>query len=455
MTNFSAVILAAGSGTRMQSEIPKVLHKLSGKTLLKWVIDSVSKLKPDNIVIVLGHKSELVEKSLDGLNVKIVYQREQKGSAHALLQAKSALENYKGNILVISGDVPLIKSSTISALLKYNSKNNHSASVLSTIVDNPFGYGRIVKNKLNFEAIVEEKDASQEEKNIKEINSGIYCFDSGIWSVLSKIKPNNVKKEYYVTDSIAILKQEGKSVGLYKTDDNSEVKGINNRKELAETENIIQDRKIQELLQKGVSFINPKAVYISADAQIGQDTIIYPGAYIANNVKIGKNCIIEGSSYIADSKIADGVFISYSYIKGAVIEKGAHIGPFSHIRPESHLKENVKVGNFSEIKKSTIEKGAKVNHLSYIGDANIGKAVNIGAGTITCNFDGYKKHKTKIGDNVFVGSNVNLVAPVKVGKNALIAAGSTITRDIPPHQLAIARAKQQHLSKEILKSFKK
>ncbi|MDR3049110.1 MAG: bifunctional UDP-N-acetylglucosamine diphosphorylase/glucosamine-1-phosphate N-acetyltransferase GlmU [Elusimicrobiota bacterium] len=455
MTNFSAVILAAGSGTRMKSEIPKVLHKLSGKTLLKWVIDSVSKLKPDNIVIVLGHKAALVEKSLANLNVKIVYQREQKGSAHALLQAKSALTNYKGNILVISGDVPLIRSSTISSLLKSGIKNGNCATVLSTIVNEPFGYGRIVKNGLNFEAIIEEKDASKEQKNIKEINSGIYCFDSGIWEILSKIKPNNVKKEYYVTDSIAILKSEGKSVGLYKTDDSSEVKGINNRKELAEAESILQDRKIQELFAQGVSFIDPKSVYISADAQIGQDTIIYPRAYIANNVKIGKNCTIEGDSYIADSKIADDVFISYSYVRGAVIEKGCHIGPFSHIRPESHLKEGVKVGNFSEIKKSVIKKGAKVNHLSYIGDANIGEAVNIGAGTITCNFDGFKKHKTEIGDNVFVGSNVNLVAPIKVGKNVLIAAGSTITHDIAPHQLAIARAKQQHLSKEVLKTFKK
>ncbi|MDR3243727.1 MAG: bifunctional UDP-N-acetylglucosamine diphosphorylase/glucosamine-1-phosphate N-acetyltransferase GlmU, partial [Elusimicrobiota bacterium] len=362
----------------------------------------------------------------------------------------SVLKNYKGSILAISGDVPLIKSSTLSALIRHNSKNKNSATVLSTIVDNPFGYGRIVKNANLFEKIVEEKDASIEQKQINEINSGIYCFDDLIWDILKKIKPNNVKKEYYITDSIAILKQEGKLVGLYKTDDNSEVKGINNRKELAEAENIIQDRKIKELLDKGVSFIDTKSVYISDDAKIGQDTVIYPGVFIANNVSIGKDCKIEGSSYIADSKIADSVLISYSYINGAEIEKGVRIGPYSHIRPQSHLKENVKVGNFSEIKKSKLEKGAKVNHLSYIGDAQIGKSVNIGAGTITCNFDGIKKHETIIEDNVFVGSNVNLVAPVKVGKNALIAAGSTITHDIPSNQLAIERTKQQHINRRII-----
>jgi bifunctional UDP-N-acetylglucosamine pyrophosphorylase/glucosamine-1-phosphate N-acetyltransferase len=445
MKNFSAVILAAGAGTRMKSSSPKVLHKLSGKALIRWVIDCVSKLKPDNIVLILGHKSEIVEKSLQDLKVKFVYQKEQLGSAHALMQAQNVFDKYNGNILVLSGDVPMIKSHTIKSLLKRHEKDNNSITVLAAKVADPFGYGRIIRNGNELIKIVEQKDASADEKLINEINGGIYCFDKNVWTALSNVKPNNAKKEYYLTDTVEIIKKENKRAGLFTIDNEIEIRGINNRTQLAEAEKIIQNIKVRELLESGVSIINPENVYISQDAKIGADTVVYPGVFIGVNVIIGKNCSIEGSSHIINSKIGDNVNIKYSYINGALIKNNAQIGPFSHIRPDSILGENVKVGNFSETKKSNIGKNVKVNHLSYIGDAQIDNDVNIGAGTITCNYDGKNKHKTIIGAGSFVGSNVNFIAPVKVGKNVLIAAGSTITRDIPSANLAIARQRQRNL----------
>jgi bifunctional UDP-N-acetylglucosamine pyrophosphorylase/glucosamine-1-phosphate N-acetyltransferase len=441
---FSAVILAAGAGTRMKSDLPKVVHKLSGKPLIKWGIDSLMPLKPDNIVAVLGHKSETVEKSLEGLNVKIAYQKEQLGSAHALIQAQKVLKNYNGQILVLSGDVPLIKTSTLSRLLKSNAKSGKAVTVLGAKTDNPFGYGRIIKNKASLEKIVEEKDASPEQKAVKEINGGIYCFDKNVWNALSKIKSDNAKKEYYLTDAVEILKVSGKKAGFILTGDPYEVKGINSRAELAQAEQYLSALKIKNLLNNGVSVVGSGSVYIAYDAKIGRDSIIYPGVFIDSNVEIGKNCVIKGSSYIINSKIADNSEISYSYVNGAVIAKNVKVGPFAHIRPHSVLEDGVKVGNFSEIKKSVVKKNSKVNHLSYIGDAFVGRDVNIGAGTITCNYDGVKKHATVIGAKSFVGSNVNFVAPVKVGEGVLVAAGSTITKDVPSGKLAIARARQEH-----------
>ncbi|MDR1195855.1 MAG: bifunctional UDP-N-acetylglucosamine diphosphorylase/glucosamine-1-phosphate N-acetyltransferase GlmU [Endomicrobium sp.] len=443
MKNFSAVILAAGAGTRMKSSLPKVMHKLSGKPLINWVIDAVGALKPDNIVVVLGHKSESVEESLKNKNVKIVYQKQQLGSAHALMQAQKAFKNYKGDILVMCGDVPLVKTSVLSSLLKHSKKNKSSVTVLAAKADDPYGYGRIVKSGGILEKIAEEKDATEQEKLIREVNSGIYCFDNNVWKALSKVKPDNAKKEYYLTDTIEILKKLGKKATSVTVGNAWELMGINDRSQLHEAEKELQKIKIAQLFEKGVSIIDADNTYISYNAQIGQDTVIYPGAFIDTDVKIGKGCTIQGSSYIKNSVIADNVCILYSYINGAKIGTGSKIGPFSHIRPGSVLEEGVKVGNFSETKKTVISKNSKVNHLSYIGDAEIGENVNIGAGTITCNYDGKNKHKTVIASDAFVGSNVNFVAPVKIGKGALIAAGSTITNDIPPGKLAIARARQE------------
>ncbi|GHT52102.1 bifunctional protein GlmU [Endomicrobiia bacterium] len=448
MKNFSVVILAAGTGARMKSSLPKVMHKLSGKPLVEWVISAVSTLKPDNIVVVLGHGAGIVEEYLSGSNVKFVYQKEQLGSAHAVMQAEKVLKDYSGNILVINGDVPLIKSSTLLSLMKNNERTNSAVTVLSAKVENPFGYGRIVRKDGFLEKISEEKDSNLIEKRIKEINSGVYCFDKNLWQALSRVKQNNAKKEYYLTDTVAILKKFGKRVSLITVKDEYEVKGINNRVELSQAEAILKNNKIKELLDKGVTFIDATSVYISYDAKIGSDTVIYPGVFIDKGVSIGKKCVIKGASYIVDSKIGDESTVSYSYVKGAVTDKKVKIGPFAHIRQESVLKENVGIGNFSEIKKAVIAKNSKVKHLSYIGDANIGKDVNIGAGTVTCNYDGEKKHQTIIGSKSFVGSNVNFVAPIKVGSGALIAAGSTITSDVPSGKLAIARARQELKSRK-------
>jgi bifunctional UDP-N-acetylglucosamine pyrophosphorylase/glucosamine-1-phosphate N-acetyltransferase len=453
MKNFSAVILAAGAGIRMKSYLPKVMHTLSGKPLIKWVIDTVSSLKPDNIVVVLGYGADKVEKYLLKINVKnlmIVYQKEQLGSAHAVMQAKNIFKSYSGNILVLSGDVPLIEKNTLVSLIKTNQKANSSVTVLATQVSDPFGYGRIVKKDGFLEKIVEEKEATFSQKQINLINSGIYCFDKNLWKALLKVKSNNAKKEYYITDTVAILKDMEKSASLTITKNENEVKGINNRLELSQAETLLKYKKIKELFESGISIIDANSVYISYDTKIGQDSVIYPGVFIDEGVTIGKNCVLKGSSYIANSKIDSDSVISYSYVNGAIIGKNVKVGPWSHIRPGSVLKDNVKVGNFSETKKSVISKNSKVNHLSYIGDAEIGEDVNIGAGTITCNYDGLNKHKTIIGAKSFVGSNVNFVAPVKIGENVVIGAGSTITQDVPAGKLAIARARQE-LKRRIIK----
>ncbi|OEG69335.1 hypothetical protein ATZ36_02215 [Candidatus Endomicrobiellum trichonymphae] len=443
MKNFSAVILAAGSGTRMKSSLPKVMHNLSGKPLIKWVIDSVSALKPDGIILVLGCGAEAVEKYLSESGVKIVYQKEQLGSGHALMQAEKVLKNYAGDVLVVSADVPLVKSSTLSSLTGNNKKTGASVTVLAAKVENPFGYGRIVRNGVFLEKIVEEKDAAPTEKRIKEINSGIYCFDKNLWKALSKVKTDNAKKECYITDTVAILKESGRKASLVMVKDNYEVRGINNKAELSQAESILKDRKIKELLSSGVSIVDADNVYISYDAKIGVDTVVYPGAFIDTGVSIGKNCIIKGASYISNSKIGDESVVLYSYIEGAVIDKKVKVGPFSHIREGSVLRENVRIGNFSETKKAIIAKNSKVNHLSYIGDALVGENVNIGAGTITCNYDGAKKRQTIIGSESFVGSNVNFVAPVKIGRGVLVAAGSTVTHNVESGKLVIARARQE------------
>ncbi|MDR3071275.1 MAG: bifunctional UDP-N-acetylglucosamine diphosphorylase/glucosamine-1-phosphate N-acetyltransferase GlmU [Endomicrobium sp.] len=443
MKNFSAVILAAGSGTRMRSSLPKVMHRLAGKPLIKWVIEAVSAVKPDDIIVVLGHGSEVVEKYLYDSGVKFVYQREQLGTAHAVMEAGKKLENYGGDILVLNGDAPFVKPSTLSALVKKNSQTNSSVTVLSAEFENSFGYGRIIRKNGFLEKIVEERDASSTERSIKEVNSGVYCFDRNLWRILPKIKSNNAKKEYYITDAVGTLRKFGKKISLHTVKDGYEIRGINDRSELAEAEVMLKNKKIEGLLCNGVSILDIGNVYISYDAKIGRDTIVYPGVFIDAGVSIGKNCIIKGTSYIANSKIGEGSVVSYSYIDGAVVNKKVRIGPFSHIRHGSVLKDGVKIGNFSETKKAVIAKNSKINHLSYIGDARVGESVNVGAGTITCNYDGVKKHQTFIGSKSFIGSNVNFVAPVKIGCGVLVAAGSTVTRDVPSGNLVIARARQE------------
>ena len=445
MNNIYGIILGAGEGTRMKSCLPKVLHKVAGKELISHVMDCLnSAVKMQKLVVVVGSGSDLVIEHLKKYNADYAFQKERLGSAHALLQAKNKFKNLDGQLIVMCGDTPLVKSSTIKNLLKHHIKNKNNATVLSGMVQNPFGYGRIVRNSNGaVTCIVEEKSATDEEKNIKEINSGIYCFDLKVlWKELNKVDNKNNKKEYYLTDVIEILNKDGYKTDAVALTTEEEILGVNDRKQLAVAETILRERKNNELMANGVTIVDPRTTYIDSDVVIGKDTIIKPNTFIEGKTKIGEKCIIGPDTTITGSVIKDDVFITYSYIEESEIENDVKIGPFAHIRPKSVLKENVKVGNFSEVKKSIVGFGSKVNHLSYIGDATVGKNVNIGAGTITCNYDGKNKFQTVIGDNVFVGSNVNLVAPVNIGKKVLIAAGSTITDNVSPNKLTIARARQ-------------
>jgi len=446
MNKVYGVVLGAGEGTRMKSCIPKVLHKVCGKELISYVIESLSKAaKMQKLVVVVGNGADSVIEHLRNFrNTDYAFQKERLGSAHALLQAKSKLKNCDGHLVVMCADTPLVMPGTIKNLLKYHIKHKNDATVLSGNVENPFGYGRIVRDcDGKVSGIVEEKSANDEQKQIKEINSGIYCFNLKVlWSALSKVDNKNNKKEYYLTDVISILNNDGYKTDAVALTNEEEILGINDRKQLATAQEILRLRVLDNIMANGVTIVDPKTTYIQQNVVIGQDSIIKPNTFIETGTKIGKNCVIGPDTTITGSLIEDNVLITYSYVEQSHIENGVKIGPFAHIRPNSVLKENVKVGNFSEVKKSVVGAGSKVNHLSYIGDAQIGKNVNIGAGTITCNYDGKNKFKTVIKDDVFVGSNVNLVAPVNIGKKVLIAAGSTITDDVLPNKLTIARARQ-------------
>lgn len=446
MNNIYGVVLAAGQGTRMKSSLPKVLHKVCGKELISHVLDCMNAAaKMQKLIAVVGNGSELVIRHIEKYgNTEYVFQEKRLGSAHALLQAEEKLKNLNGHLIVMCGDTPLVKARTIKELLRWHIRMENSATVLSGKVKNPFGYGRIVRNSDGvFTEIIEEKSASEEQKKIDEINSGIYCFDLKVlWDALKKVDNKNNKKEYYLTDVISILNNDGYKTGAICLADEKEILGVNDRVQLAEADEIMRKEINVEHMKNGVTIVDTASTYIDKDAVIGQDTIIKPNTHIEGKTKIGKNCVIGPDTTIMSCKIEDDVFITCSYIENSQIKKNVKIGPYAHIRPESVLKENVKVGNFSEVKKSVVGEGSKVNHLSYIGDARVGKNVNIGAGTITCNYDGKNKFKTIINDEVFVGSNVNLVAPVTIGKKVLIAAGSTITDDVLPNKLTIARARQ-------------
>ncbi|GAB1401366.1 bifunctional UDP-N-acetylglucosamine diphosphorylase/glucosamine-1-phosphate N-acetyltransferase GlmU [Elusimicrobiota bacterium] len=445
MNNIYTVILGAGEGTRMKSRLPKILHKVAGKELISHVIDCLAGIKSKRTFVVIGNGADLVKTYLAKYkNVDTVLQKERLGSGHALLQVKNKAKGLKGNILVMCGDTPLVKKDTVKKLISYHLKNKNHATVLSGSVENPFGYGRIVRDANgNVSCIVEEKSATMQEKQIKEINSGIYCFNlETLWNALSKVKPDNNKKEYYLTDVISILNKTGYKTDAVSVCSEEEILGVNDRLQLATAGDILRGRKIEELMADGVTIVDPYSTYIEGDVVIGQDTVIQPNTFIEGKVKIGSDCIIGPNTVLSDSDIANNVVIRYSYVDGAKICNNVKIGPFAHIRPNTVLKENVKVGNFSEIKKSVIDKNSKINHLSYVGDATIGKNVNVGAGTITCNYDGKNKHQTILEDDVFVGSNVNLVAPVTIKKNVVIGAGSTITKNVESGKLAIARAKQ-------------
>ncbi len=436
----TVVILAAGKGTRMVSELPKVLHKISEETLLKHIINTSKKLNPDKIFIVVGHKYNLVQESLSNEdNIQFVLQEPQLGTGHAIQVLSKELNNYKGNLLILNGDVPLIRNESLQELIKLHKSENADASLITTEKQNPFGYGRVFKKDNLITKIVEEKDCSINEKKNKNINAGIYCFNyEKLSQIINKLKNNNNQKEIYLTDTISLL---GKAIS-FEVKDEDEIQGINNRVDLAKCEEIFQRRiKIKHMLN-GVTFIKPESSSISEQSIIGIDVIIEANTIIRGISKIGDNCIVGPNTFIENTYLGRNTKVINSTIYDSKVEENVYIGPYSHIRPRCLISSNSKVGNFVEIKNSYINNSVKINHLSYIGDCSIDKFSNIGAGTITANYDGTKKNKTSIGENCNIGSNSVLIAPVNLGNSVTIGAGSIINKDVENDSLGISRAKQ-------------
>jgi bifunctional UDP-N-acetylglucosamine pyrophosphorylase / glucosamine-1-phosphate N-acetyltransferase len=439
------VVLAAGQGTRMKSSLPKVLHRVTGGAMLDRVLRTAESLSPETLTVVVGHGADAIRSHLAGRgSAQFALQQPQLGTAHALLQAAPLLTGRTGTLVLLSGDVPLLTPATLRSLVAVHCGARAAATVVTATLERPFGYGRIVRVDGEVARIVEERDASPAERQIREINSGIYAFDMGpLFEALRGIASQNAQGEYYLTDLVAIYRRRKLSVKSFLVGDAQEVRGVNSRTELAEVSRVVRQTKNEELMAAGVTLIDPAATYIDPDVEIGADTVIHPGVIIEGRTRIGAACEIDAHVKIADAEIGDNVTIkSFSFISGARIDSGASIGPFAHLRPETVVGEGAKVGNFVELKKTTLGPRSKASHLSYLGNATIGAKVNVGAGTITCNYDGEHKHETVIEDGAFIGSDSQLIAPVRVGKGAYVAAGSSITDDVPAGALGIARGRQ-------------
>ena len=442
MTDISTIILAAGTGCGLKTEKEKVLYEVCGKPMACWVYDQAEKIHSDNILTVIGNNSEQIKKAL-GESKAYVIQEQQLGTGHAV---RVALEHTpeSGIIVVLCGDAPLITAETLSYAIQHHVNSRNAATVITACVSDPHGYGRIVRGeKGEVLGIVEEKDAGEHQKEIKEINSGLYCFDGALLrEVIMSLDTDNAAGQYYLTDTISLLLENGYTVGTYKINDASEITGINNMVALARAEKIMRQRINTKHMLSGVCIIDPENTYISDGCTIGADTVILPGTIIGPGCTIGKSCHIGPNSNIKGSVIGDCCEINSSTIADSTVGNGVNMGPYAYVRPGSTICDNVKVGDFVEVKNSTVGEGTKIAHLTYVGDSDVGKNVNFGCGTVTVNYDSKKKHRTTIGDGAFIGCNTNLVAPVKVGNSAYTAAGSTITEDVPEDALAIARSRQ-------------
>ncbi len=442
MSKTKVVVLAAGQGTRMKSKVPKVLHKVLDKKMIDYVIEAAKEAGADEICAVVGHQSAMVKAMIGDSVSEFAVQKEQLGTGHAVMQAESFMGT-DGDVLVLCGDTPLITGKTIKELFDSHRKDGNSATVVSVMLDDPSGYGRIVRNNNSFDKIVEQKDASDEEKEIKEINTGVYVFKaSDLAESLKELKNDNAQNEYYLTDCLEIMKNKGLNVGVMIADDENEFLGINSKLQLAQATKIMKKRINEYHMVNGVTIEDPDNTYIGKDVVIKPDTVILPGTVIEGKTEIGTDCIIGPNSRITNSIIKDCVTVQASVLLSAEVDNYTTIGPFAYLRPNSKIGEHVKIGDFVEIKNSTIDDGTKVSHLTYVGDSDVGKNVNFGCGTVTVNYDGKNKFRTTIGDNAFIGCNTNLIAPVTVKENAFTAAGSTITFDVPEGSLSIARAKQ-------------
>jgi len=436
-------ILAAGKGTRMVSDLPKVLHKISGQTLLKRIIKTSKKLNPDKIFVVSGHKSDLVKESLlnDG-KVEIVLQEPQLGTGHAVQVLSNVFTNFNGNLLILNGDVPLIRAKSLKELLKLHSSCDADVSLITTEKEKPFGYGRVFKKNNFIKKIIEEKDCNANEKQNNLINAGIYCFNwKKLRGIINKLDSNNEQKEFYITDTISLL---DKAIA-YEIEDEEEIQGVNNRVDLSKCEEILQRRIKTKHMLNGVTFINPDSSSVSEESEIGMDVIIEANSHIRGFSKVSDNCVIGPNTFLENTSIKKNSKIVNTTIFNSEIMDNVNIGPYSHIRPGSTISSNSKVGNFVEIKNSHISDSVKINHLSYVGDSNIGKFTNIGAGTITANYDGIKKSITNIGANCSIGSNSVLIAPITLGDSVTIGAGSVINKTVKSNSLAISRVKQLNI----------
>ena len=458
MSETHVVILAAGKGTRMKSGQPKVLHQAGGLSLIEHVLRAADTLRPVTTVVVVGHQAEHVKAALvKRLGLRFALQEPQLGTGHALLQAEPHLAGASGTVVLLSGDVPLLRPATLAALVETHRARGAAATVLTARIEGPHEYGRIVREGGRIAAIVEHKDATPEQRAIDEINSGIYAFAlEPLFAALRSIGAANAQGEYYLPDLVGIYRAQGRPVEAVLLNDSREILGVNSRRELADVTAILKTTRNDELMAAGVSIVDPATAWIGPDVVIGPDTVIHPNVYLEGRTRIGSNCEIHAGVRIVDSTIDDGVVINnYCVIKESHVATGATVGPFAHFRPLSDVGEGAHVGNFTELKKTVLGKGSKANHLSYLGDAVIGEKVNIGAGTIICNYDGTHKHQTTIEDGAFIGSDSQLIAPVTVGRDGYVGTGTTIRENVPPGALAVSAGKQRNIEGWVEKKKKK
>lgn len=439
----TAIILAAGKGTRIRSRRAKVLHRVCGRPILSYVLRAVKGIAPDQILIVVNNCANEAWAELSGELAELVEQKEQLGTGHAVLQAKGM--SHGETILIIPGDLPLLSSAVLQGLLTRHAAHEAELSVLTMVLEEPGAYGRLLRNGNKRPIkIVEACDATPEELEIHEVNTGIYCVqnDDFLWESLASLNTTNAQGEYYLTDLVDRYQVAGKHVLAFEVEDSQRVLGINSRAELAEADRLVRLQKMEELMASGVTIIDPTRTYVESEVTIGADTLILPGTHLRGDSTVGENCTLGPDTWIDNSSVGEGCRVWYSVVERARIRAGTTVGPYTHLRPGADVGPDVRIGNFVEVKASRVKRGTKVGHHAYIGDAEVGEGVNIGAGTIICNYDGKKKHHTAIGDRAFIGSNTSLVAPITIGEGAIIGAGSVITQDVPPGALALGRARQ-------------
>ncbi len=446
MRQRKAILLAAGEGSRMKSKKAKVLHEVMGKSMVQRVVDVAKSAGLEEIAVIVGHQAEQVQEALKDSGVTFFLQQEQKGTGHAVMQAESFLEEGK-DVVILYGDTPLLQKETLLSLMDFHEQAQNAVTIISSLVDQPDGYGRIVRDEAGqFVKNVEHKDASEAQRQIKEINSGIYCFDGGcLKEALKKINNQNAQGEYYLPDTLSVLKAEGKKVDAMVVSDSRQFLGVNTRAQLAQVQKVLQERVNAYWMNEGVTILDPATTYIADTVTVGMDTVIYPQTLLEGHTVIGENCQIGPCTRLMDMTVGDETTMQFTTAMESTVGSFTKVGPYAYIRPNCHIGNHIKVGDFVEVKNSVIGDGTKISHLTYVGDSDVGQNINFGCGTVTVNYDGKKKFRTVIEDNVFIGCNANLVAPVTLKEGSYVAAGSTITKDVPPKALAVARNRQTNL----------